>query len=138
MNVLGVDFGTRNIGLAVGDTESRMAFPLFSIDVQKEKDVIGAVIAHANTEGAERVVVGIPRRLAGAGSVGDTEKAALDFVAALQRRAQMPVDTEDERMTSALVDRWRQDSGLKKKHFDKDAAAAAAILESYLERTARK
>ena len=70
---------------------------------------------------------------------GDIERAALSFVDEL--RAVVPegmaVDTEDERLTSALADRWREMSGAKGK-FDRDAAAAAAILETYIERNFRK
>ncbi len=136
MILLGVDYGTKRIGLATGDSESAMAFPLRSIESNTQS--IGEVVAIAATEGAEKIVVGIPYRLDGEHKTpGDTEQKVTDFLAALKNATNISVDTEDERMTSALVDRWREEAGTKKKDFDRDAAAATAILESYIER-ARK
>ena len=46
--------------------------------------------------------------------------------------------TEDERMTTAMVERGRKEAGVKKSQFDVDAEAAAALLETYLTRLANK
>lgn len=135
MVILGVDYGTKRIGLATGDSASALVFPLRTIDRTAASDAVAAVLDAARAESAERIVVGVPRRMTGGSETGETERAALAFVGALRAETGIPVDTEDERMTSALADRWRHMEGRKKGKFDRDAAAAAAILESYIERT---
>lgn len=135
MTILGIDYGTKRIGLAVGDSSTGMVFPLRSIERGSSLDeAINAVLEAARAESAVHFVVGVPRRLKGSGDVGDTEREALGFVAALQAKTELTVETEDERMSSALADRWRLLAGTKKSKFDRDAASAAVILESYIMR----
>ncbi len=134
MLILGIDFGTKRIGLAVGDSSSSLAFPLRSVDAQPLPAAIASVLEVARAESVDRLVVGVPRRLSGAGEAGDTERQALAFADALRDESRYAVDTEDERMTTGLVERWRKMSGKKRGKFDKDAAAAAAIVETYMGR----
>ncbi len=138
MRILGVDYGTARIGLAVGDTSSRFAFPLRSIVASPEDAALAAVVAAAKDEDAARIVVGVPYALDPSRAEPRMQKEAAGFVAALKEKTALQVDTEDERMTSALADRWRSEAGKKKKDFDKDAAAAAAILDSYMTRLERQ
>jgi len=133
MIILGIDYGTKRIGLATGDSASALVFPLRTIDRAAVTDAVAAVLDAARAETAERIVVGVPRRMTGAPETGETEREALAFVEALKAKGGIEVATEDERMTSALADRWHQ-MGDKKAKFDRDAAAAAAILETYIER----
>jgi putative Holliday junction resolvase len=137
MIVLGVDYGTKRIGLASGDSALAMAFPLRSIAAGDR--AAGDVADIAAKEGAERIVVGVPRRMTGDpdAAPGETEEGALAFVEELRGATTLPVETEDERMTSAYADSVLAMSGGKKKDFDRDAVAAAAILETYLERMRR-
>ncbi len=134
MLLLGVDYGTKRTGLAVGDTETRLAFPLRTVGAASRAELVAAVLATAKEEEAERIVVGLPKRLSGQGGAGETESAVIEFIEALRKTSGISVDTEDERMTTAAVERLRKDSGVKKKSFDRDAAAAAAILETYMQR----
>jgi putative holliday junction resolvase len=135
MVILGIDYGTRRIGLATGDSSTGLVFPLRSIERGSSLDeAIAAVLEAARAESAVHFVVGIPRRLQGGTQVGDTEREALTFVAALQAKTDLAVETEDERMSSVLADRWRLLAGTKKSKFDRDAASAAVILESYITR----
>lgn len=137
MIVLGIDFGTKRIGIASGDTELAMAFPLRS--VAGGERAAGDVADIAVKEGAGRIVVGIPRRMTGDASAeaGETEQLALAFVEELRAATQITVDTEDERLSSAYADSVRSLSGAHHKDFDRDAVAAAAILETYLVRIKR-
>ncbi len=135
MKILGIDFGTKRIGLAVGESTSCLVFPLRTVDAEPVAAAIDAVLDAARSESATHFVVGVPHRLAkGEGPAGETEILVAEFVEALKAKTDLTVDTEDERMTSALADRWRKMAGTKKAKFDRDAAAAAAILESYIMR----
>lgn len=135
MRILGIDFGTKRIGLAVGESTSPLVLPLRTVPAEPFDEAVDAVLAAAREESAEILVVGVPHRLAkGDGPAGETEILVAKFVEALEAKTGLTVDTEDERMTSALADRWREMAGTKKKNFDRDAAAAAAILETYVAR----
>ena len=128
MKLLGVDYGTKRIGLATGDTEMSLALPLRSVATFEE------VVAAAREESADRVVVGMPRSMTDAGIAGERAILVKAFIERLRMVLALPIETEDERMTTAMVEHMRRDAGVKKKDFDADAAAATAILETYLER----
>jgi putative Holliday junction resolvase len=141
MRVLGIDLGRKRVGLAVSDVTQTLARPLITLNVGDEGRIERIVREverlAAEEDGLTAIVVGVPARLEG----GATDATALAhaFVAALRRRTELPVMTEDERLTSreaesrlALGERdWRT----RKKRLD--AAAAAIILQDYLDRTRR-
>lgn len=129
MRILGVDYGTKRIGLAIGDTEMSMALPLRSVATLEE------VITAARDEAAERVVIGMPTSMTDAGVAGERAMLVKAFIERLRMVLALSIDTEDERMTTAMVERMRRDAGIKKKDFDADAAAATAILETYMQRS---
>ena len=138
MLLLGVDYGTKRVGLASGDTSLAMSFPLRTLQNSAANEAIDGVLAAAAEVGAETIVVGIPYRMTGEEetAAGDSEERARAFIAVLGARTALPIATEDERMTSAYVDSVRRASGGKEKDFDRDAVAAAAILETYMQRRA--
>ena len=139
MRVLGVDVGARRVGLAVSDPSRTLARPLTTLKVDSSADAVEQVVAaiaglRAEDDGLEIVVVGMPARLDGS-PTAQTSRVA-EFVEALRMRTPLVIMTEDERLTSreaesrlALGERdWR-------KRKDKlDAAAAAIILQDYLDR----
>ena len=134
MRILGIDYGTKRIGLAVGETDSGMAFPLRTLaNTGDQARAVSEVAAIAKAEDCGAFVVGLPVALRG-GEAGETAVLAKSFSAALERLTGAPVSLEDERLTTALVERMRRDAGIAAKDFDRDAAAATVILESWLAR----
>jgi putative Holliday junction resolvase len=136
--VLGVDVGRRRIGLAVSDATGTLARPLVTLTIG-DQDAVTAVAAEAarlerDEEGLAAVVVGLPVALDGTPT--DATKEVSAFIDALRARTTIPVVSEDERLTSreaesrlALCERdWR------KRKVRLDAAAAAIILQDYLDR----
>lgn len=132
MKLLGIDYGTKRIGLATGDTEGSFAFPLRT--VPNDAGAIAAVVSAAKEEGADRIIVGMPVRLDGTSQAGETELLIDRFVASLVEATSLPIDIEDERMTSVMAERRRRETDTKRKDFDIDAEAASILLEGYLER----
>jgi putative Holliday junction resolvase len=139
--LLGVDLGQRRIGLAVSDPSGTLARPLATLTLAGGgTDEAAARVAAeidrlaSEADGLGRVVVGLPTRLDGTPNEQTPRVAA--FIAALQARTPIPVVQEDERLTSreaeqrlALRERdWR------KRKARLDAAAAALILQDYLDR----
>ena len=140
MRILGIDMGRRRIGLAISDATCTLARPLATLTVagQSAVDQVVAEVERlaAEDDGLQAVVVGRPLRLDGS-PTDETEHVAR-FVTKLRERITIPVVEEDERLTSreaesrlALRERdWR------KRKAQLDAAAAAIILQDYLDRRA--
>ncbi|MFA6603640.1 MAG: Holliday junction resolvase RuvX [Patescibacteria group bacterium] len=134
MRLIGVDYGTRRIGLALADTDAPVAVPLETVAAQSlEADVL-AVAKVAAREGATLAVIGLPRSLKDAGAASDWARQVAVFAAALAERGGLAVETEDERFSSGIVESARRSVGAKAGDVDKDAAAAAVILQSWLDR----
>ena len=142
MRVLAIDVGRRRVGLAISDVSATLARPLDTLLVDDDGDAsdalaqVSAAIERlaAEDDGLSAIVVGMPTRLDG--SASDETRRVVAFVAALRARTAIPITEEDERLSSheaesrlAVRERdWRK----RKKHLD--AAAAAVILQDFLDR----
>lgn len=134
MKLLGVDYGTARVGMATGDTDVSLAFALRSFAVESQTQIVEEVLSAAQDEESEEIVVGVPYRLRDDDEPGETEIAVLAFIEVLKEATNIPVATEDERFTSVIAERRRREADIPGKSFDTDAAAAVAILETYMER----
>jgi len=138
MRILAVDWGERRVGLAVSDHSGTLASPLATLTVRDEKDALERVAQVAVVEEAEQIVVGLPLLLSG--ERGEAALAAEAFAARLAERTGLPVESYDERLTSALGERLLRESGTRRKR-DKaqlDQSAAVSLLDSYLMRLAHR
>jgi len=137
--VLGVDVGDRRVGLAISDASRTLARPLSTMTVASAADAVDRVVKAIDAlgkdeDGLETIVVGVPARLDGSPTSSTPRVRA--FIAALRTRTTVRIVTEDERLTSreaesrlAVNERdWR------KRKEKLDAAAAAIILQDYLDR----
>ena len=133
MRILGVDLGDRRIGLAVADTDARVAAPVGAIDRAGGADACEAVAEAARARGVDAVVVGLPLLMSGA--AGTQAREAREFAALLAERAGLPVHTWDERLSSVEAERLLREAGgrRKPKPGEQDAMAAALILQAYLD-----
>lgn len=134
MKLLGIDYGKARIGVALGMFDPAVAMPLTSVRGADPEGAAREIAELAASEGADLVVVGLPRALEG-GDTGESADGARAF-AELLRDAGLETAFEDERLTTAMVERVRTNAGLGTKKFDKDASAAAAILQTYIDREA--
>lgn len=139
MRVLGVDFGQRRLGLALSDETATLARPWETLPAgptpeASARDTVTFLAAHGEDAVVGAIVVGLPRRLNGEDT--DQSEPARRFARALAGLTALPVHLQDERLTSreaesrlALRERdWRR----RKARID--AAAAAIILQDYLDR----
>lgn len=137
MRVLGIDFGERRIGLAVSDPTGTIASPLETVLRRAGKrPPLRRIEEVARGYSVERLVVGLPLDLRGNETPWCGEVRAMgDELAA---RMEVPVDYVDERMTSVRAERAVRSIGLPKGLREQkgriDAAAAALILQSWLDR----
>lgn len=132
--VLGLDLGTRRIGVAV--SSGTIATPHSVLERGRDRTADHAAVAALVDElGAERVVVGLPLSLDG--KMGPAATAAADEAAALGDVLAVPVETYDERLTTVTADRSLSSLGLKGQARRRvvDKVAAAVILQAWLDRT---
>jgi len=137
--VLGIDIGTRRVGLAISDASGTLARPLTTLHVTGARHAVDRVVREiarlaGEDGGLAQIVVGIPKRLDGAAT--DETRRAEAFIAALGACTAVPIAREDERLTSReaesrLAERERDWRARKLKL---DAAAAAIILQDFLDR----
>jgi putative Holliday junction resolvase len=135
--ILGIDPGTRRVGVAIADEETRMARPLEVIDVTDRlpvKRIADLVEEHAVRE----VVVGRPLSLSGEAGAAVAEYAT--FVDELRQdlaSKNVPLIEYDERFTSLVADRSLREAGVKGRKRRKivDAVAAQVMLQGYLDAT---
>jgi putative Holliday junction resolvase len=148
VRILGIDLGTRRIGLAISDVSQTLARPLTTLNIGAEaadkKTEVGRRVVElalnaitpliAQEDGLSRIVVGMPTRLDG--SAHEQTARAAAFVAALKERISIPVVTQDERLTSREAESRlaRKERDWRKRKRGLDAAAAAIILQDYLDR----
>ncbi len=128
MRVLGVDFGSKRIGLAISDETGTVAQPVGYVT-----GGVKEVVRVATERGAGRIVVGVPRRLDGSSSP-QTEKT-FQFIAALEQAIQKPVVRWDERLTTVQAERTLIESDLSRRERKEkiDTVAAQLMLQSYLD-----
>lgn len=135
--ILAFDFGTRYVGVAVGDTETRVAAPLGMFEAAGGPRRLAQIEALVREWQPERLVVGLP--LALDGSEHALTRQARRFARQLAARFRLPVEFSDERLSSAAAgDALRETGrgGRKHKHAI-HALAARIILQDYLEAVAK-
>ncbi|HKW60158.1 MAG TPA: Holliday junction resolvase RuvX [Candidatus Dormibacteraeota bacterium] len=134
MRVLAVDPGAKRVGLAVSDPTGTIAQPLTTIRAEPAETLAERLAAVARHEDAERIVVGLPRRLDG--SLGPEAKAARELATELRRASGLPVELVDERLTTAAAEKSLLETGMRreKRRANIDRVAAAILLQSHLDR----
>lgn len=129
--------GERRIGLAVSDAGGTLATPLGFVNRTALRDDIRRILDRAAEVDAGAIVVGLP--MSEDGSVGPQAKRVKAFVKALRAGTDLRVETADERFSTAEAERLLRQAGRQPARHkgEVDAAAAAVILQEYLDRSSR-
>jgi putative Holliday junction resolvase len=134
VRALGLDLGSKRIGVAISDTDRTVATPIEVItrvgDRSREHRVIAALVDEWE---AGIVVVGLPLTLRG--DVGAAAQAMADEADQLRATLAVPVETYDERLTTVTAERslmeQRMRAGARRRVVDK--VAAAVMLQAWLD-----
>ncbi|MDO8518036.1 MAG: Holliday junction resolvase RuvX [bacterium] len=131
MRYLGIDYGSKHIGVAVSDDTATLAFPLGSVAAGGE--ALGEVLALARENGVRQIIIGESRNYSG--ELNPIMERIEKFKQQLEQAGQTVV-YEPEFLTSAQALRQGQDKRGEggSATLDKDASAAALILQNYLDR----
>jgi putative Holliday junction resolvase len=134
IRALGIDPGSKRIGIAVSDRSGTIASPLVVLQRSRSRQHDLAEIARiAGDEHAEVIVIGLPLNMDG--SMSRAAKAATFDARRLATLVDVPVEMHDERLTTVSADRSMLDAGMnaieRRKVVDK--VAAAIMLQSWLD-----
>ncbi len=137
MRVLGVDFGLRRLGIAVSDPRGILASPLRVLRIGSVREAPAAVAEVAREVGASAVVVGVPLGLEGEESRPEVRRVER-FARTLRKESGLPVHLVDESLSTREAEAARPRSRRARGDEARDAAAAAVILQRWLDRPASR
>ncbi|MGB9911433.1 MAG: Holliday junction resolvase RuvX [Microgenomates group bacterium] len=122
MNILGIDFGLKKIGLAIGSGEV-----IYPYKVVSEKELFSEILKICQEEEIKEIVIGIPSE--------KLKKDVLEFARKIAKKTKLPIFYVDETLTSKEAIAKMIAAGIrrKKRRKKEDAFAAALILEKFLE-----
>ena len=141
MRVMGLDYGSKTVGVAISDPLGITAQGIETIE-RKEENKLRKTLARieelAKEYGVEKIVLGFPKNMNN--TVGERGEKTIEFKEMLERRSGLPVILWDERLTTVEAERTLIESKVRredrKKYIDK--IAAVFILQGYLDLQGRE
>jgi len=133
MRYLALDHGTKRIGVAISDELKMIAQPLEYIPAEPFDSFLLRLKQLLAEKEVERVFIGMPRNMDG--TYGPAAQKVQDFIATLKQEISLPIQTLDERLTSAQANRVLLQGKVRRAERKQkvDAMAAAILLQSYLD-----
>ncbi|MDE1170517.1 MAG: Holliday junction resolvase RuvX [Verrucomicrobium sp.] len=134
--ILALDPGSKRVGVALSDGTLSLARPLPFLEAEPFRRLAAQVRDLAAKEGVTLIVLGLPRNMDG--SYGEAAEKARAFAAKLGPVAAVPIELVDERLTTVEASRRLHEAGhnAKTQREKIDSAAAAVLLQAYLDRRA--
>lgn len=134
MKVLGLDYGDRRIGVAVSDPSCKLALMRETLRVSSEDEAVKLVRKIADSEGIDRIVIGMPLNMDG--TLGSRAERTKEFAARLEQTTGIAIEFWDERLTSSIAKRTLFEAGRNATKRDGriDKVSAILILQGYLDR----
>lgn len=135
--VMGLDYGSKTIGVAISDELGLTAQPFETIERSGENKLrrsLARISEIVKEKNIRKIVVGLPVNMSGEN--GERVDLTLAFVEKLKSRVDVPIIMQDERLTTIEADEILDESGVKKKDRKQfiDQIAAGIILREYMEK----
>ncbi len=139
MRIMGLDYGSKTVGVAISDA---MQITAQGIEIIRRKDenklrqtlarIEELIVEYEVTE----IVLGLPKNMND--TMGPRVEATLEFQEKLERRTGLPVYTWDERLTTVSADKTMMEAGVRRENRKEyvDMIAAVLILQGFLDRRA--
>jgi putative holliday junction resolvase len=131
--VIGLDLGDARIGVAISDPDRRLALPMGTVRVGQPPGELKAIAAMVAAQRVTLVVIGHPISLSG--ERGGRAVQVEGFAEALRAILEVPVELQDERLSTVQAERALRDAGVGGRHRRAvvDETAAAVILQAWLD-----
>lgn len=141
MRILGLDYGSKTVGVAVSDPLGITAQGVSTIWRKQEnklRQTLAQIEKFVEDYQVERIVLGYPKNMNN--TVGERALKSLEFKEMLERRTGLPVVMWDERLTTVEANRTLMESGVRRENRKQylDELAAIFILQSYLDAYGRE
>ena len=136
MRIMGLDYGSRTVGVAVSDALGLTAQGVETVTREEEnklRKTLRRIEGLAREYEVERIVLGYPKHMNN--SLGDRAEKTEAFKEMLERRLGLPVVLWDERLTTVAAERILMESGVRRENRKEviDKVAAGLILQGYLD-----
>ncbi len=136
MRIMGLDFGSKTVGVAISDP---LLITAQGIEIIRRKDENKLRRTLARIEEliveyeVSRIVLGLPKNMND--TIGERAQLSLEFKDKLERRTGLPVEMWDERLTTVAADRVMIEAGIRRENRREyvDKIAAVFILQGYLD-----
>lgn len=134
LRILGIDLGEKRIGISISDELGITAQGLPTINSVNEIDDLKDIKKIIDKYEVEKIILGLPKNMNG--SLGKQAKKAISFAEKLKETFQLPVELEDERLTTTKAEKLliEADRSRKKRKKVIDKMSAVIILQSFLDR----
>ena len=136
MRIMGLDFGSKTVGVAISDSLLITAQGIETIE-RKEENKLRRTLARIEEliveYEVEEIVLGLPKNMND--SIGEQAQMTMEFKEKLERRSGLPVTLWDERLTTAAANKALMEAGVRREHRKEqiDKIAACFILQGYLD-----
>lgn len=136
MRIMGLDFGSRTVGVAISDPLLITAQGIEIIrrkDENKLRQTLARIEALVEEYEVEKIVLGLPKNMND--TIGERAELSLEFKEKLERRTGLPVVMWDERLTTVAAERAMMEAGIRREDRKNyvDKIAACFILQGYLD-----
>lgn len=136
MRVMGLDYGSKTVGVAISDPLGITAQGIETIERKEEnklRKTLARIEALVKEYEVEKIVLGFPKNMNN--TIGERAEKSLELKAMLERRIGIPVIMWDERLTTVEAERTLKESNVRRENRKKyvDKIAAVFILQGYLD-----
>lgn len=135
MKCLGLDLGTKTLGLAISDRLGMISSPYKTLKYNEMNSLINELISIIEAEKIDVLVLGLPKNMNN--TLGSSAERVLEFKELLSNKTDKEIILIDERLTTMQAEKYLIESNMRRDNRKKviDSVAASIILDSYLRRT---
>ena len=135
MKYLGLDLGTRTLGIAISDVTHLVATPIKVLRFEDSmyEDTIAPLKEIIDSENISKIILGLPKNMNN--TMGDRANTTLEYKTMLENNFHLPVIMQDERLSTVAAHNYMLEADLsrKKRKAKVDGLAASIILQTYLD-----
>lgn len=132
MRYMGLDLGTRTLGIAISDSLGMMANPLKTIRYNKVEELVEPLKSLIDEYEVNKIALGLPKNMNN--SLGFASERSIKFKDFMESKLGLSIDLVDERLTTVEAERYllATDMSRRKRKEHIDAVAACIILDTYM------